>query len=219
MSEHFDQRAALARLIEQRREDFANLSRVIGRNPAYIQQFIKRGSPKVLSENDRRTLAHYLRVGEAELGGPGPGPDAEAASKLVPIPRFDVNASAGPGAFGADQQPVAHIGFDASWLKQLTGGSPGDLSIIRVKGDSMFPTLADGDEIMVDRSAAGGRLHDGIYVLRLEDTLMVKRLAVHPATRLVTISSDNAAYPSWRDCEPADIDVIGRVVWAGRKIS
>ena len=44
-----DGRAALARLIEERGEDYAGLSRLIGRNPAYIQQFIKRGSPRRLA--------------------------------------------------------------------------------------------------------------------------------------------------------------------------
>ena len=49
-----DARAALERLIEERGEDYAALSRLIGRNAAYIQQFIKRGTPKRLSEEDRR---------------------------------------------------------------------------------------------------------------------------------------------------------------------
>jgi phage repressor protein C with HTH and peptisase S24 domain len=83
----------------------------------------------------------------------------------------------------------------------------------------MFPTLADGDDIMVDRSVAGTKLQDGIYVLRRDDTLSVKRIAIHPGTRRLTVSSDNGSYPSWPDLDPADIEVIGRVVWAGRKIS
>ncbi len=83
----------------------------------------------------------------------------------------------------------------------------------------MFPTLSDGDDIMVDRSPAGARVHDGIYVLRREDTLMVKRIAVHPGSRRLTISSDNSSYPSWTDCDPTEVDIIGRVVWAGRRIS
>ena len=104
-------------------------------------------------------------------------------------------------------------------MKQLCNAGPADLSIIRVRGDSMFPTLADGDDIMVDRSVAGARLQDGIYVLRRDDTLTVKRIAVHPGSKGLTISSDNSAYPSWPDCDPQEVDVIGRVVWAGRKIS
>ena len=82
----------------------------------------------------------------------------------------------------------------------------------------MSPTLADGDEILVDTSEAARKLRDGIYVLRFEDALMVKRLAPNPASRRLSITSDNDAYPSWPDCDPAAIDVIGRVIWSGRRV-
>lgn len=210
-------RAELARLIAQHREDFAGLSRMLGRNAAYIQQFIKRGVPKRLAEEDRKKLARYFGVDESRLGGPAlqPGP----AEGLIAIPRFEIEASAGPGAFTEGERPVAHLGFDERFLKQLCNARPGDLSIIRVRGDSMFPTLADGDDIMVDRSFQGMNVHDGIYVLRRDDTLTVKRIAVHPGSRKLTISSDNPAYPTWPECDPAEVEVIGRVVWAGRRIS
>jgi hypothetical protein len=211
-------RAELERLIVDRREDYAGLSRLLGRNPAYIQQYIKRGVPRRLAEEDRRTLARYFGVDEAVLGGP-PAAQSAPVQGLVPIPRFNIRASAGPGAFAEGEQPVAHLGFEPAFLRQLCDATPADLSIIRVQGDSMSPTLSDGDDIMVDRSASGRRLHDGIYVLRQDETLMVKRIAVNPVTRKLTISSDNPAYPAWRDCEPGSVQVIGRVVWAGRKIS
>lgn len=210
-------RAELERLIVERREDYAGLSRLLGRNPAYIQQFIKRGVPRRLAEDDRRKLARYFNVDESVFGGPAREP--EAATGLIAVPRFDIGASAGHGAFTDGETPVAHLGFDRHFLRQLCNARPSDLSIIRVRGDSMFPTLADGDDIMVDRSAAGARLHDGIYVLRRDETLAVKRIAVHPGSRKISISSDNKAYPTWPDCEPGEVDVIGRVVWAGRKIS
>jgi hypothetical protein len=211
-------RAELERLITERREDFAGLSRLLGRNAAYMQQHVRRGTPKRLAENDRRTLALYFGVDEALLGGPVPRRDPGLA-KLVPVPRLRIGASAGPGAFAGNERAVAQLAFDRGWLKQVTRAAPSDLSIIRVQGDSMHPTLSDGDEIMVDRSAADAGLVDGVYVLRRDDTLMVKRVAVHPGTRRLTISSDNSAYPSWSDCEPGSVDVIGKVVWAGRKIA
>ncbi|WP_028968607.1 S24 family peptidase [Sphingomonas sp. URHD0057] len=211
-------RAELARLIAERREDYAGLSRMLGRNAAYIQQFIKRGTPRRLSEDDRAKLARYFDVDESLFGGPARL--LEASTDLIAIPRYDIRASAGPGAFADGEVPIAHLGFDERFLKQLCSARPADLSIIRVRGDSMFPTLADGDDIMVDRSAVtGSALHDGIYVLRRDETLTVKRIAVHPGSRKLTISSDNSAYPSWPDCDPNDVEVIGRVVWAGRKIN
>lgn len=210
-------RAELARLITEHREDYAGLSRMLGRNAAYVQQFIKRGVPRQLAESDRAKLARYFGVDESLLGGPVREP--EPASGLIAIPRFAIRASAGHGTFTDGETPVAHLGFDQRFLRQLCDAAPRDLSIIRVSGDSMFPTLADGDDIMVDRSAVGVALRDGIYVLRRDDTLAVKRIAVHPGTTRLTISSDNSAYPTWPDLAPGDVDVIGRVVWAGRKVS
>src|SRR3546814_13360797 len=58
----------------ERRENYDALSRLIGRNPSYIQQYIKRGTPRKLSETDRRTLARYFGVDEQLLGGPADTP-------------------------------------------------------------------------------------------------------------------------------------------------
>ena len=209
-----DGRAALARLIGERGEDYAGLSRLIGRNAAYIQQFIKRGTPRRLSEADRRILARYFGVEEAVLGAPAPEP----GQGLRPVPRLDVDAAAGAGAFDGDERGGGHIAFDPAWLRRVARGAPDQLSIIRVAGDSMMPTLADGDDILVDRGDAAARLRDGIYVLRIEGALVVKRLALNPAARTLSIRSDNPSYPGWPDCDPAAVDIVGRVVWTGRRI-
>ena len=209
-------RAALQRLIENKGEDYSGLSRLLGRNAAYVQQYIKRGSPRRLAEADRRLLSRYFGVDEATLGGP-----ATVAGRhggLVAVPRLEVGASAGAGALGGDERVRAHIAFDPAWLRRIASGTPDQLSVIRVEGDSMAPTLSDGDEILVDRGDGGGRLRDGIYVLRIDEALLVKRLALNPAARTVSIRSDNPAYPGWPDCDLAAVDLVGRVVWVGRRI-
>ncbi|HYG47504.1 MAG TPA: S24 family peptidase [Allosphingosinicella sp.] len=213
-----DPREALERLLKERGEDYAGLSRLIGKNPAYIQQFIKRGTPRKLDEEDRRTIARYLGVSEALLGGPDTA-QAEPSGEMIRVPRLDVGASAGYGAINDSELAVAHIAFDPKWLRQLCKGGTNHLSFIRVQGDSMSPTLADGDDILVDGADGAERLRDGIYVLRREDTLMVKRLAVNPFAARATITSDNPAYPEWKDCELSTLTIIGRVVWAGRRLS
>ena len=207
-------RAALERLIEERGEDYAGLSRLIGRNAAYVQQYIKRGTPKRLAERDRRILARYFDVPEQLLGGS----DVPSGGDHVAVPQLDVGASAGPGAVPGEELAQSHIAFDPRWLRRLGAGDASQLSIIRVEGDSMAPTLAHGDEILVDRADAADRLRDGIYVLRREEAVMVKRLALDPSGRQVTIHSDNPAYPSWPGCDLSSVHVVGRVVWCGRKL-
>jgi hypothetical protein len=85
-----DQRAALERLIRERGEDYASLSRLLGRNSAYIQQFIKRGTPRKLDEADRQTLARYFGVDDAELGGTA-SPLPSSGAGMVPVPLLDRN--------------------------------------------------------------------------------------------------------------------------------
>jgi Peptidase S24-like len=216
-----DARDTLNRLMTERGDSSVALSRLLGRNAAYVQQFIKRGVPKKLDEEDRRTLARYYGVPEASLGGPVETAPAAANARtrtgLISIPQLAVGASAGPGALPDSERVEARFGFDAGWLRRLTA-TPDLVSAIRVEGDSMMPTLADGDDILVDRGDAGDRLRDGIYVIRIDDALNVKRLAINPAGRRVSIHSDNVAYPSWPDVPAARVDVIGRVIWVGRKV-
>jgi len=211
-----DPRAQLEALIRERGDDYVGLSRLLGRNPAYIQQYIKRGTPRRLAEEDRRLLARYFGVDETLLGG---RPGMAADSDLVSVPRLDVQASAGAGAAESLEKRLGRIGFDGAWLRRfgLGGGGPGRLSVIQVDGDSMSPTLSDGDEILVDREDGAGRLRDGIYVLRIEEAVVVKRLALGPGGRL-SVRSDNDAYPGWPDLEPGAVDVVGRVVWIGRRL-
>jgi phage repressor protein C with HTH and peptisase S24 domain len=208
-------RAALERLIDERGEDYAGLSRLLGRNPAYVQQYIKRGSPRRLAEEDRRRLARYFGIDDDRLGGPA---IEGRGHPMVAVPRLEVGVSAGAGAFGGSERARPHIAFDPAWLRRIASGGPDLLSIVVVQGDSMAPTLGDGDEILVDRGDASDRLRDGVYVLRIDELLMVKRLALNPATRTLSIRSDNPAYPGWPDCDLSSIDLVGRVVWAGRRI-
>lgn len=208
-------RLVIERLCEERGEDFAGLSRMLGRNPAYIQQFVRRGVPKRLKEAERRKLARYFAISESLLGGPA---EDSGSDGLVPVKRIAVRASAGPGALVVGEPAKPYFGFDGRWLKMLTATPPGNLSIIRVEGDSMAPTLNAGDDILIDPADCAERLRDGIYVLRVDEALVVKRIALHPVGHRVTVQSDNPTYPDWPDYDMEEIVCIGRVIWAGRKI-
>ena len=210
-----DPRALLERLCAERGEDFAGLSRMLGRNAAYIQQFVRRGVPKRLKEDERRKLARYFSISEALLGGPE---DGAPSFGLVSVKRHPVTVSAGPGAVVNEELGKPYFAFDERWLKSLTASTPERLSIVRVEGDSMSPTLNAGDDILVDLADGAKRLRDGIYVLRIDDAVVVKRLALNPVGRRVTVQSDNPAYPDWPDCGLDKINCIGRVIWSGRRI-
>jgi hypothetical protein len=222
--ENADARSRLLALSAERGVSLAALSSLLGRNASYLQQFVRKGSPRKLEENDRRTLARFLGVDEAELGAPmaaivpaGLAAGLPAARRSLAdwldIPRLGLGASAGPGALAAEEQPVGQLRFSARWLKQ-NGLEAGQLSVIAVEGDSMEPTLRDGDEILVDRSPRP--LRAGIHVIRLDDVLLVKRLEPGPAG-CVTVISDNAAYGR-SERAGGEVEVLGRVVWKGGRL-
>lgn len=209
-------RQTLDRLIRESGADYAALSRLLGRNAAYVQQFIKRGVPRRLAEEDRRILAAHFGVSEAVLGGSATSAPVRSDS-LVLVPLLDVRAAAGAGAVNDLEMEDAPIAVQASWLRSIARGSIDELSMIQVQGDSMNPTLSDGDRILVDRGDRE-RLRDGIYVLRVDDALIVKRLCLNPLSQTLSIRSDNPAYPSWEECPPDRVDIVGRVIWVGRKL-
>ena len=210
-----DTRQRLLDLASGRGVSLSALSRMIGKNASYLQQFVRKGSPRKLEEGDRRMLARFFGVDEAELGKTKENSLVEF-DDWADVPRLTVGASAGPGAAAAGEEVLGAIRFSARWLRGLGLRAP-MLSTITVTGDSMEPTLRDGDEILVDRTPGPPR--DGIHVVRLEDNLLVKRLDTGRSGRpgRMVLLSDNPAYPPI-ECRAGDVAVIGRVVWKGGRI-
>ncbi|MEY2943200.1 MAG: hypothetical protein RLY97_1214 [Pseudomonadota bacterium] len=160
-------------------------------------------------------------MSETQLGGGEAAPANHLGQNIgkilrtdwIDIPRQALGASAGPGALSSDERPVGAFRFSAQWLR-AQGLDPAMLSAIAVTGDSMEPTLRDGDEILVDR--APNPLRDGVHVVRLGEALMVKRLNLGQPGRVVLISDNRAYLPI--NLAPAEVQIIGRVVWKSGRI-
>lgn len=205
-----DPRAALAAAAAARGESLAALSRMLGRNAAYLQQFVMRGTPRRLDERDRRALARYLAISEASLGGE----DTGALRTAARVARIDAAASAGPGALIESEAVLAEMLFDPALLRGL-GVRENDASVIRATGDSMLPGIADGDLLLVD-SARRPAARDGVFVIRLDGALLVKRISRARGT--VTIASDNPAAAPIAPRPASEVDVLGAVVWLSRAV-
>ncbi|MXO73626.1 transcriptional regulator [Altererythrobacter aerius] len=209
-----DARARLLELAQERGVSLAGLSEMIGRNASYLQQFIRKGSPRKLEEGDRRKLAQFFAISERELGGAKENSLSQPSrGKWIEVPRLAIGAAAGAGAMVGDERPVDSFRFSQAWLREQ-GLVNAQLSAIRVQGDSMVPLLHDGDEILVDR--AQRTLRDGIHVVRIGDALMVKRLAASGRGQ-ATLLSENAAYPPIA-VALGELDIIGRVVWKSGRL-
>lgn len=211
-------RERLLELSQERDCSLSSLSEMIGKNKTYLQQFTSKGSPRRLSERDRKMLADFFSVPESELGGLEensytPTRKLPLDKGWVDVPRLALSASAGPGATVGEETPFDNFRFSQRWLReQGLGGA--DLSAIVVEGDSMEPLLRAGDEVLVDRAPRPFR--DGIHVVRLEDALLVKRVAAQGGGRL-SLLSQNLAYPPI-EVSAGDVEIIGRVVWKSGRL-
>ena len=134
------------------------------------------------------------------------------------LPVYDTRASAGPGRL-ADVETVIHrIAFREDWMRSVTQAPLDQLAVITVDGDSMEPTLRQGDTVLVDFRQVRPQRQDGIYVIRTDGGLQVKRLQVEVAAGRLSILSDNQQYQPQHGVRPTDITVVGRVIWLGRQI-
>jgi hypothetical protein len=133
-----DPRSRLVTLAAERGTSLAALSALIGRNPTYLQQFVRKGSPRKLEEGDRRTLARFFGIAEKELGGMEDKSSASGskreASVWIDVPRLALDASAGPGALAGREQAFGHMRYRRQWLRGQ-GLDPAWLSTIAVSGD------------------------------------------------------------------------------------
>lgn len=197
----------------------ASLSKAAGMNPTGIRDMIQRGSsPRI---DTAMELASALGVSVGYLLGEVNNSDTSLHTegfRLIDV--YDIRASAGPGAIVVETsrtEPMYQLAFRERWLEKITSARDEDLAVLFTDGDSMEPTLRDGDTMLVDKSQTNIR-RPGIYVIGFEGTLNVKRISVNELDRTIVISSDNPTYTSYTARPDDDFQVLGRVIWVGRKV-
>lgn len=163
---------------------------------------------------------------EADPVWTGPVDDAQALDDLGGrlgrfieeyslVPRYAVEVSAGHGSFlENDERPYESMAFRRQWVKRM-GLTVDRLAVVTARGDSMEPTVADGDVLLVDLRQTG--IVDGaIHVLRNNGDVLVKRLQRGFGDQVI-VRSDNTIY---RELEATvdQLNVVGRVVWRGGRM-
>ena len=203
-----DPRRALDELIKERGESYSSVSRLLSRNPAYIQQFIKRGSPTRLDDSDIAQLAVHFGVPGAIFGGDEVPESAGLSTIAIPV----LGATDAEGTLGRVRL------VDEAWLRSLSH-KPTGVSIVMVEGDAMYPTLRNGDEVLIQRYLANENPRDGLYVIRADAGLLVRRIALEPTRNRIAVLTDNPTYPNWDGLPRNGVQIVGRVIWAGLHVA
>ena len=229
-------RLRVMKLIQQKRTDLKKASLAIGRNAAYLQQYLYRGIPKTLPEDAREALAAFLGVPEESLR---PAKTESAVEPALPqvvaaasvsaigggmpgfsqVPELDVRASAGHGAFHEGDEEIKAVWmFPDAVIRHELRARSANLRIITIDGDSMEPLLASGDRVLVDTSQRVPA-PPGIFVIWDGLGIVAKRIEHIPTAEpsRIVIKSVNPIYGDY-ERPTEEVNIIGRVILAGKKL-
>ena len=181
----------------------ADLGRKIQLSPTVINSWKTRGSiPRAdiacKTAKALNTTVEYLIDGTIDTKNIN-----SAKTFLVPI--LNQELSAGHGELFPDNDVVEGLLSLPVWLRKAYGNN---LGALHVHGDSMQPTLKEGDMVVCD--SLGWDKSDGLFAIRLNGNGYVKRLQV--VSGKILIKSDNPNYDTITEpLENDEISIIGKV--------
>lgn len=200
----------------------AELGRRVGISQQAINKLVNRESSnsKHISQ-----IATALDTSPAYLLGqtddPAEGapltPTAEIIADQLDLVAIDeIDLPFGMGGTNTDNPvEVRKLHFPRSWLNAITSTPASQLVFARGKGDSMLPTLLDGDIVLVDKTRRGLDDQDALWALTIGTTAMIKRVRMRADGR-ITIISDNPLVPK-DEVAANELVVVGRVIFVGRR--
>lgn len=142
------------------------------------------------------------------------------------IPQFDIQAAAGSGLVPVEPDRVAsYVTVEREWLRRFLpswAGSNAVVGILQGAGDSMAPTIDDGDMVMVVADPPWEAVaRGGVFVVLHHDQLRIKRLQHYPRTGDIDLISDNQRYGREtipRDRVEFDLRILGQVFFRGGRL-
>ena len=172
-------------------------------------------------------IASELETSPAWLAGetdddaphaPAPSAIAALADKLdlETVPELELGYSMGGGSVFAAYEQRGIVPFARAMLRPIMRGTFADLFVARGEGDSMQPTLLDGDLVLIDTAQRDIRQQDRIWAVSYGDLGMIKRVRRLPSG-MYRLMSDNELVPPIECCDD-EMHVVGRVIWIGRRI-
>ena len=227
--------STLAQRIKEALEDAgkipADLARACQITPTSVSNWMT-GETKSLKSGTAMRAAEFLGVSQmwlAEGRGPKRPQDAKVSApgadrgEALPIPsdddyalipQYSARAACGPAYHNGHVEVRGGLAFKRDWLARM-GLRPENLSVIAANGESMAPTIHDGEVLLIDHSDTEPQ--DGkVFALARGDEMVVKRL-VRDFMGGWVVRSDNSDKARFGDFHVSDsaIRIVGRVVWRG----
>lgn len=140
-------------------------------------------------------------------------PEDLPEGEFVIVPRYDVHVAAGNGHVVYDElEHDQGQAYRTSSVRNLATKAS-NLMTVYAKGESMEPSIYEGDALLVDRGQTTVKDRQ-VYILRYGHEIRVKRLFLRPDGGLRIVSDNSSAFPEEviTGEEMKHIEIIGRVV-------
>ena len=130
----------------------------------------------------------------------------------------EVNLAFGMGATYLVEEPeaVGFVPFRMAWLREMYRGNLEKLKVVRGSGDSMEPTIKNGDVVLIDTNRNRIDEQDVIWAISYGELGMIRRQRQLPGGSVLMMPDNEVVRP----CEAHDgeLNIVGRVIWIGRKM-
>lgn len=137
--------------------------------------------------------------------------ECSSSSSTITLDMLDATACCGTGIDNFKENIIGSWHMPLTEFRQISlSSSPENVKLLKVKGDSMVPTLKDGDWVLVDTSRISPD-SDGMFLLYLSTGLAVKRIQ-GTTTNDVIVKSDNPKYDSFNK-NLSEIRILGKIIY------
>lgn len=216
----------LARLIEQRLKALNTNAFAVEKlhdlPPDAVRSVLRGEKKSGTGLNRAKQLCDALGL-EFYIGPPRDSVGAERTTiddtDFAQVPVYEAALAAGCGVFNQSEEMVGHLAFRRAWLHKI-GVSVANAVLARAEGESMSPTIHDGDMMLIDRSRAElpkvprgqkDKRPAPVYAILDEGVARVKRIEIVPGGTIALLSDNPSFVPEFRPA--GSVSVIGRVVW------
>ncbi len=125
-------------------------------------------------------------------------------SKIINLKVYEQRASAGLGNLLLDNIPYELKEYEKN---NITAKAD---HVIKISGDSMSPTLSNGQEVFVKEQSAVEHNEVGIFIYN--DEVYCKRLHLDISNKVIILKSDNPDYPNITVSQNDNLQTIGKVL-------
>jgi phage repressor protein C with HTH and peptisase S24 domain len=190
------------------------LAKAAGLSPSGFHRYLTGGEPsrKVLVALARAANVNllWLATGEGAMDASEP-PVRTGMETLTRVPLYDAASAEGGNGASHDRKQLRALAFCRKWLG-VHGLEARDLTALTVRGNSMEPTIRNGDTVLIDLGKK--EIVDGdIFLVRDARSALLKRVQRQLGGKLRLVC-DNPDYPVV-ECKESSVEIVGRVVWRG----